>query len=185
MYRANAERAIAMKSALETTGSLDMSQSPHGADASRGRGLGMAGLIAAGLALALPLGGCISETYTHGYVLGQDALAQVPIGSSREQVLLALGTPSTTSTIGNEAFYYISQKTLRSVAFERPKVIDQRVIAVYFTKDGTVESIADYGLKDGKVFDFIAKKTHTGGADYGFIGQIFKGATQVGPSLNK
>ena len=32
MYRANAERAIAMKSALETTGSLDMSQRPHGAD---------------------------------------------------------------------------------------------------------------------------------------------------------
>ena len=37
------------------------------------------------------------------------AIDQVPVGSSREQVLLALGTPSTTATFDNEVFYYISQ----------------------------------------------------------------------------
>ena len=37
--------------------------------------------------------------------------------------------------------------------------------------------------KDGKVFDFLSRKTPTGGADYGFIRQILRGATKVGPSL--
>ena len=39
-----------------------------------------------------------SETLTQGYVIDQQAVDSVPIGSSREQVLLALGTPSTTAT---------------------------------------------------------------------------------------
>lgn len=152
---------------------------PH-AQATAGR-RARALLLGAALIGTLPLAGCISETYVHGYVLGEDTLQQVPIGASREQVLLALGTPSTTSTIGNEAFYYISQKTVRTVAFMQPKIVDQRVLAIYFDQNGHVDRIADYGLKDGKVFDFIAKKTHTGGADYGFLGQIFKGGSTVAP----
>ncbi|TIQ95669.1 MAG: outer membrane protein assembly factor BamE, partial [Mesorhizobium sp.] len=47
-----------------------------------------------------------SETLTQGYVIDQQAIDLVPVGSSREQVLLALGTPSTKATFDNEAFYY-------------------------------------------------------------------------------
>ncbi len=45
-----------------------------------------------------------------------------------------LGTPSTVATISGEVFYYISQRTERSVTFMPEKVVDQRVIAVYFDK---------------------------------------------------
>lgn len=115
-----------------------------------------------------------------GYVLAPDALQQIPIGSSQEQVLLVLGTPSTVATVDGEVFYYISQKA-KKVMFLRPEITEQRVIAVYFDpKDKRVTRIADYGLKDGKVFDFISRTTPTGGQEVSLMGQIFN-ATSFRP----
>jgi hypothetical protein len=51
------------------------------------------------------LAGCsTSEVLNQGYVVDQTALDLTPVGSSREQVLLSLGTPSTTATFDNEVF---------------------------------------------------------------------------------
>ena len=124
-----------------------------------------------------------SETLTQGYVIDQQAIDLVPVGSSREQVVLALGTPSTTATFDNEAFYYISQTRKRYVAFDKPRLVNQHVLAVYFGADGRVTQIANYGLKDGKVFDFISRTTPTGGKDQNFLSQIINGASKLGPAL--
>ncbi len=121
------------------------------------------------------------ETLTQGYIMDQQAIDSVPVGSSREQVLLALGSPSTTATFDNEAFYYISQTRRRAVAFANPTLVDQKVLAVYFGKDGRVTQIANYGLKDGKIFDFISRTTPTGGKDQNFLAQIIKGAGKMTP----
>lgn len=144
-----------------------------------------AALMAAGCALLLS--GCnaaqtlsTGETLTHGYVIDQQTLDMVPVGSSREQVLLALGTPSTTATFDNEVLYYISQTRQRPVAFMNPKVVDQRVLAVYLGDDGRVSNLANYGLQDGKVFDFISRTTPTGGREQSFIGQLLSGAAGGG-----
>ncbi|MFD1694637.1 outer membrane protein assembly factor BamE [Roseibium aestuarii] len=132
------------------------------------------------LLAALPLGGCLSQNYTHGHVITNDMLSQVTIGSSREQVELVLGTPDTQSNLNGDAYYYISQKT-RTTAFLKPTIVDQRVLAVYFDEDGYVRDMGNYGLEDGKVVDFINRKTRTGGADYGFLTQILRGAAS--PSI--
>ncbi|MER8591552.1 MULTISPECIES: outer membrane protein assembly factor BamE [unclassified Mesorhizobium] len=124
-----------------------------------------------------------SETLTQGYVIDQQAIDLVPVGSSREQVLLALGTPSTKATFDNEAFYYISQTRKRYVAFDKPRLVDQHVLAVYFGDDGRVTQIANYGLKDGKVFDFISRTTPTGGKDQNFLSQIISGASKLAPGI--
>lgn len=115
------------------------------------------------------------QTIHQGYVFDEQSLDFVPVGSSREQVLLALGSPTTTATFDNEVFYYISQQRVRSAAFAKARLVDQRILAVYFGADGRVENIAAYGMKDGKVFDFIKKVTPTGGKDQTFIGQILGG----------
>lgn len=125
------------------------------------------------------------ETLNQGYIMDQQALDLVPVGSSREQVLLALGTPSTTATFDNEVFYYISQTRKRAVAFAKPALVDQKVLAVYFGDDGRVAQIANYGLKDGKVFDFISRTTPTGGKDQTFIGQLLSGVSGGGASQAK
>ena len=124
-----------------------------------------------------------SQTLNQGYIVDQEALDMVPVGSSREQVLLALGTPSTTATFDNEVFYYISQTRKRAVAFAKPKLVDQKVLAVYFGADGRVSNIANYGLKDGKVFDFISRTTPTGGKDQNFLMQVIKGAGTYTPGI--
>lgn len=148
-----------------------------------------AGLAASALALLI-VSGCTSdalspsETFVQGYVIDQQTLDQVPVGSSREQVLLALGTPSTTATFDNEVFYYISQTRRRGMAFEKARVVDQRVLAVYFGADGRVEKIANYGLQDGKIFDFVSRTTPTAGKDQNFLMQLIGGlGTNFGPKI--
>ncbi|MEM8855437.1 MAG: outer membrane protein assembly factor BamE [Pseudomonadota bacterium] len=132
--------------------------------------------------VALTVSACtVGETYTRGQKITPDQLEQVPVGSSREQVLLALGTPTTTALQGGEVFYYISQTSGRSMAFQKASVRDRRILAVYLTDDSEVREIAEYGLKDGKVFDYLSRKTRTSGADLAFVTQILGGL--VNPAL--
>jgi outer membrane protein assembly factor BamE (lipoprotein component of BamABCDE complex) len=124
--------------------------------------------------LGLGPGGCFGETFQRGYMLPDGALQQIPLGASQEQVLIVLGTPSTVATVSGEAFYYISQRSERPISFMQSKVVDQRVIAVYFDRNRKVQRLAEYGLKDGKVFDFISRTTPTGGADLSIINGLFR-----------
>jgi len=130
-------------------------------------------------AAAAVLPACTTTITQHGYVMSDAALDQVPEGSSREQVLIALGTPSATAKFGGEVFYYISQTKSRPVAFMNPSVIDQRVLAVYFDEEQLVSKLANYGLKDGQVFDFVARTTPTGGRDFSFVSQLLGAAGRV------
>ena len=107
-------------------------------------------------------------------MLPEGALEQIPIGASQEQVLIVLGTPSTVATVSGEVFYYISQRGEQPVAFMQQKVTDQRVIAVYFDKNRRVERLANYGLQDGKVFDFVSRTTPTGGQELSYLAFLFK-----------
>lgn len=129
------------------------------------------------IALLLVLAGCglpnFGESYQRGYVLPDGALEQIPVGASQEQVLIVLGTPSTVATVSGEVFYYISQQTERSVAFMPREVKNQRVIAVYFDKDKRVQRLANYGMQDGKIFDFISRKTQTGGQEFNYLSGVF------------
>ena len=87
------------------------------------------------VALPLMLGGCFAQTLQHGYVVSPEALQQIPIGASQEQVLLALGTPSTIESFKTEGFYYISQTTRKRAAFARGKVVN----CLLYTSDAADE----------------------------------------------
>ena len=130
--------------------------------------------VAVTVAFGILLSGCFLETYQRGYIVPEGALEQLPIGSTQEQVLIVLGTPSTVATVSGEAFYYISQRAERSIGFMPQRVVDQRVVAVYFDKNRRVERLANYGLKDGKVFDFVSRATPTGGKDVAYLNALFK-----------
>lgn len=130
--------------------------------------------LTAATAGALALAGC-AEDQTKGYVMAPNALQQVPVGSSQEQVLVVLGTPSTTATLKGEVYYYISQKTHRQVAFMNPKITDQQVVAVYFDQNRKVQRVANYGVQDGKLIDFNTNTTPTAGEERNFIEHMFRG----------
>src|SRR3954465_4356690 len=141
----------------------------HGMAAQR---RGRSALIAA--LLCVVLAACTGEQFQKGYILPPGALEQIPIGASQDQVLIVMGTPSTVATLNGEVFYYISQRSERKVAFMNQQVVDQRVIAIYFDKTRRVQRLANYGLQDGKIFDFISRTTPTSGQELSYLTPLFK-----------
>ena len=145
-------------------------------DHSRSRASRVVKLFASA-ALLVSLAGCLSYDgdVPRGYQIDDKALEQVKAGTSAEQVLTIMGTPSTTSTIGGSAWYYISQQTNRQLAYSRQEVTDQRVLAIYFTKANKVERIANYGMQDGQLFDFVSRTTPTAGSEPSFVRNALNG----------
>ena len=131
-------------------------------------------MVAAAVLVCSVLAGCTGEQFQKGYILPPGALEQIPIGASQDQVLIVMGTPSTVATLDGEVFYYISQRSERKVAFMNQQVVDQRVIAIYFDKKRQVRRLANYGLQDGKIFDFISRTTPTSGQELSYLAPLFK-----------
>lgn len=124
------------------------------------------------------------QVLNQGYVLDEAALDSIPVGSSREQVLLSLGTPSTTQADDEgESFYYISQKRERGFAFQRARLVDQTVLAVYLDSEGIVTSIANYSLENGRVIDMISRTTPTSGKERGFLMGLLAGFSDGSTNL--
>jgi outer membrane protein assembly factor BamE (lipoprotein component of BamABCDE complex) len=127
------------------------------------------------LALVLPLlTGCATQELRRGHLFASSDLQQIQPGMTQDQVRGILGTPDTSSTVGNQAFYYISS-TAKGTAFLEPTEVDRQVLVVYFNPVGTVDQLANYTLKDGKVIDTINRETPSARGDKGLIEKLFKG----------
>ena len=131
-------------------------------------------ITAAAALMGVALAACTGEQFQKGYILQPGALEQIPIGASQDQVLIVMGTPTTIAILEGEVFYYISQRAERKVAFMNQKVVDQRVIAIYFDKSRRVRRLANYGLQDGKIFDFVSRTTPTSGQELSYLAPLFK-----------
>ncbi|MFT3731303.1 MAG: outer membrane protein assembly factor BamE [Hyphomicrobium sp.] len=128
------------------------------------------------LASTAVLSGCGTATITkHGQEFRATDLQAVQPGMSQDQVRTALGTPATTAVIGDGRAYYYISSTDSQKSFFLPTEENRQVVAVYFNQGGTVDSIANYGLKDGKVFDFVSRTTPApGGKDEGILKSLFR-----------
>lgn len=129
----------------------------------------------------LPTSSGLNEEFKRGFVMDEALIGQVKVGMDVHKVLEILGTPSTTSTVGNRTFYYIGQTVRRRFQFQDPQVIDQQVLVIYFNKGFKVERIANYGLQDGVIFDFISRTTASGGEEQSFLRNLFRGVTKFNP----
>ena len=114
----------------------------------------MLGVVLCG---ALTVSGCLGYDgdFDRGYQVDEDTLSQVKVGATtKPEALTLLGTPSTTSTVGGDAWYYIGQQMQHTLSFMPVQMTDQHVLAVYFDKNGKVERIANYGMKENVCFIF-------------------------------
>lgn len=94
---------------------------------------------------------------------------------TKDEVQQTLGTPTTTSTVDSGSAYYYISSTKSQTAFMSPKEVDRKVLAVYFDQLGSVQRIANYGMKDGKVFDFISGTTPSANTnDETIVQQLFR-----------
>ena len=160
--------------------------SSHAVDARQRRSRLAIRLAVIGI-IGTTLAGCLGYDgeVAHGYQIDPQTLADVKTGQSAEQVLVTLGSPSTTSTVGGDAWYYISQKTQRSVAFMQPTITDRRIYAVYFDKGKKVTRVGNYGLQDGKVVNFASGTTATVGSDNNFLSGLFLNFNPLQQYMNK
>ena len=124
------------------------------------------GLLAAAIIAAAAVSGCSTVVTKHGTQLSEQDVSQVAQGMTQDQVRQVLGSPSTVAAVGRgDAYYYISST--------------MQVLAIYFTQGGKVERVANYGIKDGKVFDFISRTTPSANTnDQGIVQQLFRNLGQ-------
>ncbi|MEZ5897963.1 MAG: outer membrane protein assembly factor BamE [Hyphomicrobiaceae bacterium] len=133
-----------------------------------------AGTLAA-LAIVLAVAGCGEQIIKHGYQFRDTDLQAIQPGMSQDQVRSTLGTPATTTMLGGGSAYYYISSTMSQTSFMLPDEKDRKVVAVYFNEGGTVQQVANYGLKDGKVFDFISAQTPAPGSkDEGILKSLFR-----------
>jgi len=121
---------------------------------------------------------CAAQTAQHGAIFTEAEIQQIQQGMTQDKVELTLGSPNATSTVGDGVYYYISTKTKTPVGFMAPQVVDRRVLAVYFDDARTVTRVANYGLEDGRVIDFITRETPTYGGEDGILKELFRNIGQ-------
>jgi len=142
------------------------------------QGVALGAVLAGGLMLA----GCGGHVIRQGHLLHDEDISQIKPGMGKDQVVLALGTPDTKSTSGGGAYYYISTTANQPMPFMKPTVTDRRIVAVYFDKRNRVQQVANYGMKDGKVFDFVSRETPGYSRDQGILRELFRDIG-MGPSI--
>jgi outer membrane protein assembly factor BamE (lipoprotein component of BamABCDE complex) len=134
--------------------------------------------VLAGLALTA----CAETVTKHGHQFQDNDLNQIGPSMSQDQVKSTLGTPTTTATVGSGTAYYYISSTQAQTSFFKPVEKDRKVLAVYFSPLGAVDRVAQYGLKDGKVFDYVKQQTPTVSRDEGILKALFRnlGTKQLG-----
>lgn len=127
------------------------------------------------IAMTVFVTACSEQIIKRGHQFRESDISQIHPGMGQDQVRLVLGTPTTTTSIGSGSAYYYISSTERQVAFMKPAEYDRQVLAVYFTPAQTVERVANYGMQDGKVFDFVSRTTPApGGNEDGLLKQLFR-----------
>ena len=57
-------------------------------------------------------------------------------------------------------------------AFLQESIIEQKVVAIYFDKQGKIEYIQSYSKQDGREVEMVGRETPTSGRELGVIEQI-------------
>jgi outer membrane protein assembly factor BamE (lipoprotein component of BamABCDE complex) len=131
------------------------------------------------LAATVAVAGCTPVISQRGYLPDPANESAIKVGKDTKTTVQArLGYPSTQATFGGNAWYYISS-TEKRVAFFEPRVISRSILALYFDKNGKVDGVKHYGLKDGHVVDFETRETVTRGRELTFLQQLFNATPGV------
>lgn len=131
---------------------------------------GLAAFSSAGLIAA-----CSPIIDYRGYLPKGEDIKKIKLGQTKKEVASILGSPSTTATLAtaDDSYYYISS-VIHRVAFYQPEVVDREILAIHFSPEGEVVRFAHYGLEDGKIIDFISRKTPTSGKEMTVVQQLFQ-----------
>jgi outer membrane protein assembly factor BamE (lipoprotein component of BamABCDE complex) len=124
------------------------------------------------LAGVLAVGACSPNVETRGHLKDPDWREHVvPNQSTQDDVLQALGTPSTKATFGDETWYYVTTRR-ESVAFLKPEVVDDEVVTITFGPNGLVNNVTTRGRETARDIEIAEKITPTEGHQLTFMEQL-------------
>jgi len=124
------------------------------------------------LALFIVLSACVKNTNLVGYTFKNEKIEQVKVGKTPKTVVrMILGSPSVESNYGEDTWYYISTE-YEAMAFFKPKIKNQKILAVVFNKNDRVKSIDEYSADDANDIALVKEFTETKGHNDGLLGQL-------------
>ncbi len=130
---------------------------------------------------SLGISACTPQIDYRGYLPRGTDVQKIQTGLSKTEVISILGSPSTTSAVegAGDTFYYISS-VVKTAAILEPEVVDREIFAIEFDADQNVKRLANYGIEDGKIIDFISRKTPTRGSNTSLLRGLFGRIGQFG-----
>lgn len=132
----------------------------------------------------LTLSACSPDIMQRGVMPDIDKVASItPTQSTKQEVELALGSPSSINMFGEETWLYVGETTERLAFLER-KVQERSVLIVTFDKNGIVSDVQSHGLDASRDIKPIERTTPTVGRDLTIIEQLVGNLNRLG-DLNK
>jgi outer membrane protein assembly factor BamE (lipoprotein component of BamABCDE complex) len=121
---------------------------------------------------ALLLSACGQTLSTHGHIILPSRLAQIKPGvSTQADVRQLLGTPSTTSTLGANTWYYMTNITKDKPL--NPNILQSsQVVQIAFDPSGTVTGLTQKTTADAKAVEPSPATTRTEGQALGIVEQL-------------
>lgn len=122
--------------------------------------------------VAILLTACSPTINERGNLADPELLSQITPGvATRNDILILLGSPSSTATFGDGTWYYIAART-ETLAFYEPTVREQQVIAIDFDESGAVTGMRRYGLDDARDIEVVERVTPTSGKKLTILQQL-------------
>ena len=126
-------------------------------------------IVTIGISLSACTAGRIA---TRGNLPDPERVAELKPGEvNKDDVLDALGSPSSINIFGKETWYYISEKT-ETLAFFKPEVLERKVMIVEFNKKAKLAQIVSVGLDAGREVTLVKRITPTFGEKLTVLDQL-------------
>lgn len=119
----------------------------------------------------LLLAACSPKVEIRGYVKDADWGTVVAGQTTKDQVIMQFGSPSSQSSFGGESWYYISSRE-ETTAFFAPDVVEQQVVRITFNEGGVVSKVENFDKNSGKAIDIVKRTTPTEGHSMNAVEQL-------------
>ena len=120
---------------------------------------------------AVMIAGCAPTHNVRGNIIEDYRLAEVQSGvDSRTEVLRKLGSPTTTAPFDENVWYYLGQEVEKKGILDQ-RVIDERIIVVFFDEEGIVSDIQEVDNQRADL-PYVRRKTPTSGNEVTFLQQL-------------
>ena len=125
------------------------------------------------LALSI-LTSCVNNFNYSGLKVNEDDIKIIKKSKyDMGQVATLLGAPTLSSQLGNETWFYIYSVT-NKVAFFKPELVDEEIVAIEFTKNGKFMSLAHYDKEAIMDLATVSDTTPTFGTKANPVQQILR-----------